>query len=152
MSETPSRTPPLERALHHGAAGLVSLTGVAYFVLKDLVEPDPEAFSVVSHPWQPHAQHLHVLFAPLLVLSFGVLLRQHVLARLLNSAWKRSRRTGWTLALMVLPMIATGYLLQVSVEETWRSVWKWSHLGTSLVFVGGYLAHALLAYRRSSVA
>lgn len=149
MTRSPaSRTPPIERWLHHAAAASVGLTGVAYFVLKDLVEPDPDAFSVVSHPWQPHVQHLHVLFAPLLVLSFGVLLRDHVLARLRNPAWKRSRRTGWTLALMVSPMIATGYLLQVSVDELWRSIWKWSHLGTSLVFLAGYLGHAWFAHHR----
>ena len=148
MSESAGRTPRFERMLHHVAMVLVTLTGVAYFVLKDLVEPDPESFSVVSHPWQPHAQHLHVLFAPLLVLSMGVLLKQHVLARLVNADWKRSRRTGASLVLFGLPMIATGYLLQVSVDETWRSAWKWSHIAASLLFVAGYAAHAVLAYRK----
>jgi hypothetical protein len=148
VNRPPKRTPVLERVFHHFATALVALTGIAYFVLKDLVEPDPEAFSVLSHPWQPHAQHLHVLFAPLLVLSLGVLLRDHVLGRLRNPSRKRSRRTGWTLALSVLPMIATGYLLQVTIDEGWRSFWKWSHLATSLLFLAGYLIHALLPYRR----
>ena len=148
MSSPPTRTPLFERVLHHSAAALVVATGVAYFILKDLVEPDPDAFSVVSHPWQPHAQHLHVLVAPLLVLSLGVLLRDHVLKRLRNPTWRRSRGTGWTLALMVLPMIASGYLLQVSVEDWSRALWKWTHLATSVVFLAGYLGHALLAYRR----
>jgi len=146
----PRRTPRWERLLHHCAAALVGLTGLAYFVMRDLMHPDPESFSILSHPWQPHALHLHVLFAPLLVLSFGVLLREHVLKRLLNTARRRSRRTGWVLALAVLPMIATAYLLQISVEDSWRALWKWGHLGTSALFLAGYLAHALLAYRRQS--
>jgi len=148
--QPPRRTPAWERLLHHSAAALVGLTGLAYFVMRDLMRPDPESFSILSHPWQPHALHLHVLFAPLLVLSFGVLLREHVLKRLLNRARRRSRRTGWILALSVLPMIATAYLLQVSVEESWRAFWKWSHLSTSALFLAGYLGHALLAYKRQT--
>ena len=148
--QPPRRTPRWERLLHHCAAALVGMTGLAYFVMKELMQPDPDSFSILSHPWQPHALHLHVLFAPLLVLSFGVLLREHVLKRLLNAGRRRSRRTGWVLALSVVPMIVTAYLLQISVEESWRAFWKWSHLGTSALFLAGYLGHAALAYRRQA--
>ena len=110
--------------------------------------PDPEAFSVVSHPWQPHAQHLHVLLAPLLVVSFGMMLKDHVAARLGNPAWRRSRRTGWMLALSVVPMAASGYLLQVAVDEGWRAAWKWTHVATSTAFAAGWLAHAAMGRRR----
>ena len=146
---TPSRTPAGERRFHHAATLLTGLTGLALFALKDLVEADPEAFSVVSHPWQPHAQHLHVLAAPLMLVSLGLLLREHVLSRLTDAARRRSRKTGLLLTLAFGPMAMSGYLLQVAVEPAWRAVWKWTHLGTGGLFLAGYLAHLALARLRA---
>lgn len=145
----PGRTSAGERRFHHLGTLLTGLTGLALFVFKDLMEPDPETFSVVSHPWQPHAQHLHVLAAPLMLVSLGLLLREHVLGRLGNRERRRSRRTGWLLTLAFGPMALSGYLLQVTVEPAWRTAWKWTHLGTGGLFLLAYLGHLVLARLRA---
>jgi hypothetical protein len=145
----PGRTSAGERRFHHLGTLLTGLTGLALFAFKDLTTPDPEAFSVVSHPWQPHAQHLHVLAAPLMLVSLGLLLREHVLGRLANPERRRSRRTGWLLTLAFGPMALSGYLLQVTVEPAWRTAWKWTHLGTGGLFLSAYAGHLLLARLRA---
>ncbi|MBS1152453.1 MAG: hypothetical protein H6Q89_4151, partial [Myxococcaceae bacterium] len=51
------------------------------------------------------------------------------------------------------PMVASGYLLQVSVEPLWRTIFLWTHLATSALWVLGYVIHlgrpALAAIRKA---
>lgn len=130
----------------HLSTLLVGGTGLVYAWMIYLAEPaDP--YSVVRHPWQPGAQHLHVLVAPLLVFVSGLIWRRHVW-----SSWRLGirarRRSGVSLALSLVPMIVSGYLIQAAVEESWRNVWSWVHLATSLLWLLGYLVHQLLAMWR----
>lgn len=130
----------------HLSTLLVGGTGLVYAWMVYLAEPaDP--YSVVRHPWQPTLQHLHVLVAPLLVFVSGLIWRRHVW-----SGWRlgvrASRRSGISLAVSLAPMVVSGYLLQVTVEESWRNVWSWVHLATSLLWVLGYLVHQILAWTR----
>ena len=41
---------------------------------------------------------------------------------------------GITLAALFVPMVVSGYALQVSVEERWRDVWIGLHLATALIW------------------
>ncbi|HPK65509.1 MAG TPA: hypothetical protein PKX99_02905 [Thermoanaerobaculia bacterium] len=62
----------IEAWLLHIGSLLVGGTGLVYAWMRYVATPaDPDA--VVSHPWQPMVQHLHVLTAPLLVLAIGAL-------------------------------------------------------------------------------
>lgn len=134
-----------ERLLQHTANLAVGLTGLAYGWMLYLVEPpadDPFAISVANHPWQPETKAAHILLAPLLVLAIGAIWKDHVWARLRNGFAVR-RRTGLALALLAAPMIATGYLLQTSVDETWRTAWMWTHVASSCVWILVYLVHQL---------
>ncbi len=138
----------LQARLQHLANLLVGGTGVVYFVFKYLTTSD-DPFAVVNHPWQPHAQHLHVLFAPALVFAVGWLWQRHAWARL-KAGRRDGRRSGATLIFTAAPMIASGYLLQISVEEFWRTVWVWTHVGVSTVWILGYLAHQFAPRRPAS--
>jgi len=109
--------------------------------MRYFTEPEDE-FAVVGHPWQPMAQHLHVLAAPLFVFACGLIWYGHVFSRL-RSGFRPRHRSGLALALLLFPMIASGYLVQVSTGELWRTAWIWIHGLTGCAFVLAYLVHQL---------
>ncbi len=125
----------------HLATLAVGGTGVVYAFLRYALAPaDP--YAVVGHPLQPTVQHLHLLSAPLLVFAAGLVWRNH--------AWKHwrlgvaaRRRTGVVLLANLLPMVASGYLLQTAVSPGWRRAWVVLHLVSSGLWLIGYLAHLL---------
>lgn len=123
----------------HVSTLLVGGTGLVYAWMLYLLPAD-DPFSTLHHPWQPDVQHLHVLTAPLLVFAAGLIWRRHVW-----NGWKlgaRDRqRSGVALALTLAPMTVSGYLIQTSVDESWRRIWLAVHLLTSTLWVLGYLTH-----------
>ena len=120
---------------------LVGGTGVVYGWMRYLAEPaDP--YAVVNHPLQPLVQHLHILVAPLLVFVAGVIFKYHVWARV-RSGFKPRRRMGLTLALTLVPMVVSGYLLQTTGDPEWNYIWVWVHVTTSVLWILGYGIHLL---------
>ena len=117
------------------------MIGLVYAVMRYLMT-SPDEWAVVNHPWQPHVQHLHVLFAPLLVFAAGLVWKGHVIEKWRGNG-SRARATGIALALQLLPMVLSGYLLQISVDETWRTVWMWVHGITGLLWCLSVVAHRL---------
>lgn len=135
-----------EAWLLHLSTLLVGGTGLVYAVIRYLMEPvDP--YSVVNHPWQPAVQHLHILAAPLLVFAVGLVWRRHVLMHWRSGVDQR-RRSGIGLVLTMTPMVVSGYLIQVAVEERWRAVWVVVHCAASGLWLLGYLVHLATARRR----
>jgi hypothetical protein len=132
----------------HLSTLLVGGTGLVYAWMVFLSRPS-DPYALVNHPWQPAVQHLHILTAPLLVFASGLIWRRHVWA-----GWKRGgrerRRSGVSLALTVVPMVISGYLIQTAVEESWRQAWVIVHLASSTLWLLGYLAHQLLPLLRRS--
>lgn len=128
--------------LQHVSNLLVAVTGIVYFVMKHLMTTD-DPFAVVNHPLQPLMQHLHVLFAPLLVFATGFVFARHAAPRM-----KRTGTSNWRSGILLMfgfaPMVASGYLLQISVESDWRTIWLWTHLATSALWVLGYATHAVM--------
>jgi hypothetical protein len=144
------RTTAVERWLHHVSSALVLLSGVAYGWMKYLVEPDPESFSIVNHPWQPQALHLHVLAAPLFVLAVGMLLRMHVPTRWRSGARANGRRSGLSLLFVLAPMILSGYLLQVNTHEGLGKFLIVLHLVSSAVWAIAWGVHVFIARWRTA--
>ncbi len=143
-----SRTPAFERVFNHVATALVTVTGIAYAAIAYTpAAPSADPFAVVSHPAQSWALAAHVLVAPASLIGLGLLLRHHVLARILNPGFRRSRKSGWMLVLTAVPMIASGYLLQVSAEPWWRRAWLVAHLVASAAWVLGWILHVVSARR-----
>jgi hypothetical protein len=130
-----------EAWLQHVANVLVGGTGLVYGWMRYFVRPaDP--FAVVNHPWQPDVQHLHVVTAPLLVFACGLIWSRHVWVRV-RSGFRARRPTGLALAASLVPMVASGYLLQVAVDEAWRTAWAWIHAVVSCLWIAAYLVHQL---------
>lgn len=136
-----------EAWLLHLSIILVGGTGLIYAIVRYLLEPvDP--YSVINHPWQPMVQHLHILVAPLLVFAVGLVWRRHVLTHWRSGLVLR-RRSGISLVLTMVPMVVSGYLIQVAVAETWRTVWVVVHCVASGLWLLGYLVHQITLRQRS---
>jgi hypothetical protein len=121
-----------ERLFLHVANGLVGGTGLVYAAMRYLMTPVDE-WSVVNHPWQPHVQHLHVLAAPMLVFAAGLIWSRHVSLKYRNGG--QGRFTGIGLVVSLVPMAASGYLIQVAVDPMWRTAWIVVHVASSLMWM-----------------
>ena len=131
-----------EALLHHAAALLVGTTGLAYFWALWLAQVAADEFGPGIHPLQDDFQYLHILAAPALVFASGLIWKRHAWKRIKNGH-REHRRTGILLAASLVPMILSGYLLQVSVEEFWREAWRWVHSGVSGLWILAYGIHQL---------
>ena len=129
---------PWERWIQHISNLLVGGTGIVYAVMRYFMQPVDE-FSVVNHPWQPHVQHLHVLFAPLLVFACGVIWQRHVMAKVRSNG--RLGFSGPGLMLLFVPMVASGYLLQTTATAGWRTTWIVLHVTTSVLWIAATVIH-----------
>ncbi len=130
----------------HAATLAVGLTGIVYGWMRYVSVPDDE-FAVVNHPYQPTLQHLHILFAPVLVFALGVIWQSHAKPRLVAGT-PRKRYSGLGLLLSSAPMVLSGYLLQTTSDELWQEVWVWVHVSSSCLWLLAYLRH--LVAKRSS--
>ena len=118
---------------------LVSASGVLLAVLKYvLAGSDPD--SRVSNPWQPAAVAAHVLVAPVAVFVLGLLWRAHALSRL-KSGEPEGRSSGTTLTAIGLPLVLSGYVVQVLTGESARRWTGWLHAALGLVFALAFALH-----------
>ena len=131
----------LERWSLHLAALFTGLTGLLYGWLRYYGQRVGD-FGVEPHPLQSLLQHLHVISAPLLVFILGMLVRGHVLP-MWRSGRAAGRISGVVLALILTPMVLTGYGVQVVTNEHWRLTLAWIHGVSSLLFLAGYAVHLL---------
>jgi hypothetical protein len=134
-----------ERWLFHASNVLVAGTGGVYAWMLYALEPADE-YALVNHELQPTFQHLHVWFAPLLVLMAGVLWRAHV-APQLRSERRARRRSGLALLALLLPMVLSGYSIQVVSEQTWRNTWVSVHVASSVLWCVAMLVHLVARAR-----
>ena len=134
-----------ERWAFHVFHLLVSVSGTAYFVMKWLLETD-DPFALVNHAWQPAMLAAHVVAAPFLVASFGMVFRSHA-ARKVAVSEPKHRRSGWVSLLGFAVMAVSGYLIQVGTAPWFLSAAIWVHVASSAVFVAGYAVHLVLGWR-----
>ena len=133
-----------ERFLLHASVLAAAISGVVFFWMKYLLRgSDP--FSVVHHPWQPHMLAIHVLVVPLLVFALGLIAREHVVGRLLDGSPHAGRRSGIGAGLLSLPLIASGYLMQVSTAPSLRRSLGILHMVAGAAFALVYVAHLALS-------
>jgi hypothetical protein len=138
----------LEKVLLHGGTLLVGLTGLAYAVFKYLMTND-DPFTAVNHPLQPWALALHVLAAPALVFGVGIMFKDHMLAKIKNGAPARTKRIGLSTLLLFVPMVVTGYLIQVLSAEVPRRWSIWLHIGLGIGYMVVYAGHLATAPSRA---
>lgn len=123
----------------HLSIALSVLTGALFALFKYLfTTADP--YAVANHPLQPYALDAHVLVSPVAVFALGWIFSDHIWPKFRNSQATR-RKSGVMMLFLILPMVLSGYLLQVSVNEQLRRVMEVAHWVSSGFFTIGYCAH-----------
>jgi hypothetical protein len=136
-----------EAKLNHGAWALTAATGVAYGVLKYFV-PAADPDSRAGSPWQPLFLAGHVLLAPLAVFALGLIFRRHALARWRNGQ-REGRPSGRILFFAAIPLVVSGYVVQVVTGSGIRRWTGWGHAALGAIFAAAYLFHPREAAGRS---
>jgi hypothetical protein len=124
------------------------VTGVVYIWLKYLLVSD-DPFAVVNHPLQPVFLKAHILVAPLLVFSIGMVAIRHVW-RHIQSGMQEGRRSGLVTVLALAPMILSGYLIQAVTEGGWLKAMAISHIALGIIYGLGLMAHQFAAGGRNA--
>lgn len=128
-----------------GAA--TAVTGLAFLWAKYLAQP-VDAWSVVNHPLEPWFLKAHIVVSPFFVFALGLILTRHVVPHLKNGL-KRGRASGLLMIWTLVPMIVTGYLIQVVTAPLVTRLLVGVHLVTGCVFAAGLLLHgAAVAARK----
>jgi len=138
----------LERFLIHLSTLIVGVSGILYGVMKYLMTSN-DPFSVINHPLQPWMLDLHVVGAPVLVFAIGLIAREHIVCQMRKGRGRPGRASGLFAVGCLLPMISTGYLIQIFTNETARQVSVVVHLTTSGIYLLAFVAH-LAVSRRSA--
>lgn len=116
------------------AAAVVALSGVAWFVLHDLIDAEPgESERLLLM--------LHGISAYAVLIAFGSLLPSHV-----RWGWHRRRKrwTGGTTLAMLVSLAVTGLVLYYGGEPT-REPARWIHIAIGIACMALFPVHALLA-------
>jgi hypothetical protein len=124
---------------------LVTITGTVYLVMKYWL-PEPPGFSVIRHPLQPLFLKLHILTAPILLIALGAIGGRHIW-RHIAAGTRQGRKSGWSAVLVIMPMIMTGYLLQVFSDERWVRLIALAHIVAGVAFVISFGVHQVVAVR-----
>lgn len=140
-----------ETRLQHVSNVLAITSGVLFAVAKYFPSVFPastpvDEYSRAGSTWEPPLHNAHVLVVPLLLFACGVIWKSHIVPKwnsVLNSHHRvRKKFSGLALLFVAIPMIATGYLIQVSVSEQLRYAFVVVHLATSAVWSLAYVRHA----------
>lgn len=123
----------------------VVVTGFAILWFQYGVE-SPDPFAVVNHPLQIWALKGHVLVAPLFVLAIGFISVRHIWRHIVRGV-EPGRRSGLLTVAALVPMVASGYLIQVVVSEGLRTAAVVTHVASSVVFTVGVGFHLVLMWR-----
>ncbi len=125
---------------------LVVATGVGLFGVKYLMSPS-EPWAVINHPIQPWLLKAHIIVSPFMIFAVGVITTRHIWQHY-RSGQQRGRHTGITTALVTVPMILTGYLIQVMTTMGWVSAMAIAHIVFGTVYALGLSAHQLVIQRK----
>ena len=101
---------------------------------------------MVGHPWQPLMLDLHVLVSPFLVLILGIAFSSHILSKI-RSNFPANRLSGWSMVICFLPMVLSGYLLQVLTNPIALQISLVIHLMTGGIFAVCYVIHQVINFR-----
>jgi uncharacterized membrane protein YidH (DUF202 family) len=135
-----------ERTLLQVSVFVSAATGLAFWVMKDLMRPLDD-FSVVGHPWQPQALAIHVLAGPALVFALGLVTREHIVHQIRNGRSGAGGRSGLAAVALAAPMIVSGYILEVMTRPSPRAWMATLHLVTGALFAAAFAGHVVTAAR-----
>ena len=116
------------------------LTPVQVYGIFKYFIPNADPDSRIGHPWQPGLLKAHILVAPFAIMGVGLILRRHALVRL-RKGEPGGRKTGASMLWVFLPLVLSGYLIQVFVAPGTVRWTGWIHAGIGMLFVLGYAFH-----------
>lgn len=123
----------VERALLWGSSAAVAVSGSGFAWTKYLVTSE-DPFAVTNHPWQVSFLKAHVLSAPLFVFVVGLVFSRHVV-RHWQSPNPGGRRSGLGIVALLLPLVASGYLIQTVTDGRLLGWLVAIHLATGILYV-----------------
>ena len=127
---------------------VVAVTGCVYAWMKYLLTSD-DPYAVVHHPLQPLILKIHIVAAPVLVFAIGAVYSRHVIKK-----WQQGgaagRRSGLGTLAIIVPMVASGYLIQTSTAPAWLFRLAMIHLATGSLYLVGLIVHQWGAASRRS--
>jgi len=132
-----------ERLLLGASSLAVGVSGGVYGWMKYLLRTD-DPYAVVNHPLQPIFLKVHILSAPVLVFALGLVFSRHVVERF-QAGLPRGRRSGLVTWAAIVPMIASGYLVQTTTGAGWLKALIALHLVAGGLYWVGFLAHRVTA-------
>lgn len=137
---------PLERWAVNISTLIVAISGILYAIMKYLVtSQDP--FAVINHPLQPWMLDLHVLGAPVMIFAVGWIASVHIADQFRKGVRRPGGFTGVFAVICILPMVSTGYLIQVFTQETARLTLIIVHLITGGLYMITFVAHLIVSRR-----
>jgi hypothetical protein len=107
------------------------ISGVLYIGIRTFVEP-AEPWAIVNHPLEPWALKAHILTAPLMLFSVGLITARHII-RSLKSKLPTGRQSGMVITVLFGPLALTGYVLQTVISPSVTSILSWVHLILGLI-------------------
>lgn len=115
------------------------LIGVFYAITIYFLKPQ-NPWDVINHPSQTYLQDAHIVFSPFLVFALGYIWHCHIKPKIeMRELFKR--KSGYILIYTFIGMVISGYLIQVSTQETVRNLVIALHLLTSGVWIVFLLFH-----------
>ncbi len=115
------------------------LTGLGFFWAKYLVASS-EPWAVVNHPLEPWFLKIPIVVAPLFVFAVGLITARHILIHI-RARIRKGRSSGLALVWLMVPMVGSGYLIQVVSAEVWVTGLAIVHIVTGTVFLLAIAAH-----------
>ena len=137
---------PFRRRLLWGSTLLTAVSGLAYFYIRQFMEPVDE-WAIIHHPLEPWILKAHILVAPVMLFAVGMVTWDHVW-RHIRSGIPTGRRSGWAVTAAFGPLVVSGYLLQTITGPELRSVVAWLHLGLGLICSLAFASHRRVLRRR----
>jgi hypothetical protein len=135
-----------EKRIFQALLAAVTLSGVVYLFTRYAIENN-DPFSVVNHPLEPIAFDLHILLAPFLMFSAGILMRSHAWEKLRSKKPAR-RLSGIVSVTLFMAMAASGYWLEVTSSPLLADALRVLHIAFGIGFVGTYLVHLAAGSKR----
>jgi hypothetical protein len=111
------------------------------FWMKHMMESD-DPWAVINHQLQPWILKAHILVVPALVFVLGLIATRHIWPHA-RTGLRSGLRSGIITALVSVPMIVSGYLIQAITEPDWLNWIAIVHIATGFLFAGGFAVHRL---------
>ncbi|NIN72301.1 MAG: hypothetical protein GTO46_10380 [Gemmatimonadetes bacterium] len=127
------------------SAALSALTGIGLLWTKYFIQSDTE-WAVINHPLQPVFLKAHILTTPVLAFALGLIATRHIWKHY-RAGITRGRKSGIVAMLATVPMVLTGYLIQVVTHLGFLRLLAVAHIALGLLFTVKLILHQAIVRR-----